>query len=191
MASPLGYCIPGRIPGVFAATPGDGTKFLASVETAQDLLSREDCTITLFLTGAVPLPGPLFCAALYVALGPPHADWTYVGHVSNETPSAVLKMKFSDAQRDRAISLGAQCSLQLGVSIEQLGVQPPLPPRHDYQEFAKFVAFDLFRFLESFSSGASDRINVPTNTLDQWYQKFTDKLNKDPQFWRNAGAKGG
>ena len=47
------------------------------------------------------------------------------------------------------------------------------------QEFAKRVAMDLFRFMESFNKGVSgDTLILPTNCLELWFQKFDAKFRR-------------
>ena len=50
------------------------------------------------------------------------------------------------------------------------------------EDFAKRVAFNLFRYLESFGGTQGDRIVVPTNVLDQWFRRFQEKFRRDPDF---------
>ena len=47
------------------------------------------------------------------------------------------------------------------------------------QEFAKRVALDLFRFMESFNKGVQgDTLILPTNCLELWFQKFDNKFRR-------------
>ena len=47
------------------------------------------------------------------------------------------------------------------------------------QEFAKRVAMDLFRFMESFNKGIQgDTLILPTNCLELWFQKFDNKFRR-------------
>jgi protein Hikeshi len=51
------------------------------------------------------------------------------------------------------------------------------------EEFAKKVALNLFRFMESFNVGqAGDKLIVPTNCLELWFTKFQDRFRRDPDF---------
>ena len=60
----------------------------------------------------------------------------------------------------------------------------------DKQEFAKRVGMDLFRFLESFSTQrVSDAILMPTDALDKWFIKFSNKFKRDPDFLTRANEK--
>ena len=54
-----------------------------------------------------------------------------------------------------------------------------LASRH---EFAKRVALDLFRFMESFNKGvAGEMLVLPTNCLELWFQKFDAKFRRRAQ----------
>ena len=47
------------------------------------------------------------------------------------------------------------------------------------QEFAKRVALDLFRFMESFNKGVQgDMLILPTSCLELWFQKFDSKFRR-------------
>ena len=49
--------------------------------------------------------------------------------------------------------------------------------------FAQRVALDLWNFLKSFTSGnETEHLVVPRNVFDSWYQKFTTKFRRDPDF---------
>ena len=51
------------------------------------------------------------------------------------------------------------------------------------EDFAKRVAFNLFRFMESFSSkAAGDQLVVPGNVIDRWFTRFQEKFRRDPDF---------
>jgi ribulose-phosphate 3-epimerase len=53
------------------------------------------------------------------------------------------------------------------------------------ETFAKRVAMDLFRYMESFQAAtavSADHMVVPMNVLDRWFTKFQDKFRRDPDF---------
>ena len=59
------------------------------------------------------------------------------------------------------------------------------------QEYAKRVAMSLFRYMESFSSGGSaNQLVLPTNALEQWFNRFSEKFKRDPDFLMHQGEKG-
>jgi len=52
--------------------------------------------------------------------------------------------------------------------------------------FAKAIATDLFRFLDSFGHSISpDAVAL----LDRWYDKFAHKMERDPLFWQTVARK--
>lgn len=75
--------------------------------------------------------------------------------------------------------------VQIGVSVEPLSEAAAkegskLGARED---FAKKVGLDLYRFLESFAiQQLQDKIVVPTDILDRWLTKFSEKFRRDPDF---------
>ena len=53
------------------------------------------------------------------------------------------------------------------------------------ETFAKRVATDLFRYMESFQAAtaiSAEHMVVPMNVLDRWFIKFQDKFRRDPDF---------
>lgn len=84
---------------------------------------------------------------------------------------------------------------QLGIGLEpaEQVVQkksPILSQEEEYKLFAKFIADDLFRFMESFNKQVDQRnelLLVPTKVLDMWYEKFNNKFRRDPFFWIRKG----
>jgi len=55
-------------------------------------------------------------------------------------------------------------------------------------ELTKFIAQDLFNFMSSFTKGnaQNNTLIVPTNVIDRWITRFTDKLKADPYFWKKV-----
>jgi hypothetical protein len=78
-----------------------------------------------------------------------------------------------------------------GIMLEPLSeivkkVSPVPPQEEEYRLFAKFIADDLFRFMESFNKQTDTRnelLLIPTKVLDMWYEKFNTKFKHDPFFW--------
>jgi protein Hikeshi len=76
-------------------------------------------------------------------------------------------------------------SLPAGVSAEPLqGLLAKESSKMGAREdFAKRVAFNLFQFMQSFSSrAANDQLVVPGNVIDRWFTRFQEKFRKDPDF---------
>jgi hypothetical protein len=50
-------------------------------------------------------------------------------------------------------------------------------------DFAKRVAFDLLRYVESFGHV------LPVQLVEQWFLKFSDKMSRDPDFLTRSADK--
>lgn len=53
------------------------------------------------------------------------------------------------------------------------------------EDFCKRVGLDLFNFMQSFagvSSVGHDKLLVPSNVLDQWFTRISNKLKRDPDY---------
>ena len=118
--------------------------------------------------------------ALYVQAGT--SAWEYRGCVSNVSPSEVFPLQWPQLA-DGSLP---ECA-QIGVSIEPLAEvagkeQIVLGSK---EEFARRVAMDLFRYMESFQAAtqvSQEHMVVPMNVLDRWFNKFQTKFRLDPNF---------
>jgi len=56
--------------------------------------------------------------------------------------------------------------------------------------FARLVAMNLFRFMESFAKQlpGGEGLIVPTGVLDQWFKRFESKWQRDPTFLFSASS---
>jgi hypothetical protein len=77
----------------------------------------------------------------------------------------------------------------LGISIEPAAeLLPKLETVEipDFRrDFARKIALNLFRFIESFSQGSSRDANFlrcPQDVLDKWLLRFDEKYKRDPNF---------
>lgn len=53
------------------------------------------------------------------------------------------------------------------------------------EDFCRRVGMDLFNFMQSFggvSSVGPDKLLVPANVLDQWFNRISNRLRRDPDF---------
>eukprot|EP00891_Asterochloris_glomerata_P001593 jgi/Astpho2/1593/e_gw1.00028.60.1_t len=122
---------------------------------------------------------------LYISVG--GAEWQYRGQVSAKHPSEVMPLQWPEPKPSQVIGPGV---VQLGISMEPQG---ELEQKEGVQvasraEFAKRVALDLFRFMESFNvSAAGDQLVVPANIIERWHDKFVSRLQRDKDFLANAG----
>ncbi|KAL4421725.1 hypothetical protein ABPG77_002341 [Micractinium sp. CCAP 211/92] len=144
---------------------------------------RELKEVAIFLTQPNVLP-PDVGLALYVSIG--GADWSYRGFVSNAHPSDVLPLSWPEPQDPLLAPPGAGFA-QIGVSVEPLAElgQKEGAKLGAKEEFAKCVGLDLFNFMQSFGgvqAVGGDKLLVPSNVLDHWYQRLSNRLRRDPDF---------
>ncbi|KAL3132314.1 hypothetical protein ABBQ32_008892 [Trebouxia sp. C0010 RCD-2024] len=145
---------------------------------------RELQEVSLFLVQSGTLD-PTLALGLYISIG--GAEWQYRGYVSNTQPSEVMPLQWPE--QDQPLNVGPGV-IQLGVSLEPLAevVQKEGTKLASRQEFAKRVALDLFRYMESFNSGsAGDTLVLPSNVLERWFSKFEHNFRRDPDFLVRRG----
>ncbi|DBB14244.1 hypothetical protein WJX82_010352 [Trebouxia sp. C0006] len=145
---------------------------------------RELQEVSLFLAQSGTLD-PSLALGLYISIG--GAEWQYRGYVSNSQPSEVMPLQWPE--QDQPLTVGPG-TIHLGVSLEPQAeiVQKEGTKLASRQDFAKQVALDLFRYMESFNSGSSgDTLVLPSNVLERWFSRFEDKFRRDPDFLVRRG----
>lgn len=134
-------------------------------------------------------PLPANCAvALSSSFPPTFSAIEFIGAVANERPSDIFNTSWS-LQPERAA-----CSVvKLLISIEEIGTIAPLVEARKQtdirQMYAKKVALNLFRFMESFNQNTGqygEMLVVPMDILDKWLLKFEHKFKFDPNFVLNT-----
>lgn len=110
---------------------------------------------------------------LYVKVGSSPDGWLYRGCVTNAKPSDTYALQFPDLTEPLAPGV-----VTIGVSVES---RADLEGKEQIQtgskaEFAKRVAFDLLRFVESFGHV------LPVQLVERWYEKFINRFRQDPDF---------
>jgi len=124
------------------------------------------------------------------------ANWSLLGAVAQQKPSAMLRTGWGTALEPGAV-------VQLAVSIEPMQVAANLGldmlaagGHEERRTFARAIARDLWNFLTSFSqkapSGGAIQSNgemmlIPTNVLDSWLKRFDSKYARDPNFMMKSG----
>ena len=117
---------------------------------------------------------------LYIQAG--DTPWEYCGCVANAKPSDVFALRWPVDDAGAPHPTAA-----VGVSIEPLASALEKESglvRHK-ETFAKRVAEDLYVYMQSFQtdeSAASDRMVVPVNILQKWFEKFTNRFRRDPGY---------
>jgi hypothetical protein len=125
--------------------------------------------------------------ALYVQAG--NSAWEYRGCVSNGAPSEVFPLQWPTAPDG---TLPANAAIGVGVEPVAELANKESAKLGSKETFAKRVAMDLFRYMESFQAAtavSADHMVVPMNVLDRWFTKFQDKFRRDPDFLTRAAEK--
>jgi len=173
---PFGIVVPG-LPVINTAqsiSPGRWTVPIPDAHKTRQL--------TVFLTQ--PIQDPSYGLTVYLS-PPPYQEWIYLGAVSNNLPSNMFQVRWPVALAMQPFQ--AQLGAMLEPASEVVKKVSPVPPQEEeYRMFAKFIAEDLFRFMESFNKQTDARnelLLIPTKVLDMWYEKFSNKFKVDPFFW--------
>ncbi|MQL98677.1 hypothetical protein Taro_031395, partial [Colocasia esculenta] len=136
--------------------------------------------VCIFLLNGTALP-PGKALAVYVqAHGNPY---TFCGAIHTARPSAVLHLSWPDPFA-AATSLGPP-SARIGVSVEDLVALPPVADAGALgraERLALRVGENLFNFMQSFCTFDGNRLIVPADILDRWFNKFQERSKRDPDY---------
>mmetsp|Transcript_13072 Transcript_13072/g.35186 ORF Transcript_13072/g.35186 Transcript_13072/m.35186 type:complete len:189 (+) Transcript_13072:50-616(+) len=183
----FGLVIPGRAV-ITEFSPLDPSKLLAVVPDADAVF--EVCMF--LLPGAVLPPGTM--ATLYAST-PPHNDWIKVGSITSHVPSLMALVKWKTAPEPASIAhfgisaepmLAALPEGQNSMLVGSISAAASGSLSFSAEErtlFAKAIATDLLRYLTSFGHAAGTE---GMRLLDQWFSKFSRKMDADPNFWKKV-----
>ena len=140
--------------------------------------------LTFALTSALPEGTAL---ALSWSL-PPFNTIEFLGAVANERPTDTFhaSWSFNPAITSSPV-LRLTLSLENIANIQELVLNKSSTDVR--QTYAKKVALNLFRFMESFNRNTDMYQGVmvlPVDVLDKWYLKFENKFKYDPFFVLNT-----
>ncbi|KAL6075746.1 DUF775 domain-containing protein [Balamuthia mandrillaris] len=176
VSAPFAIIVPGRpVQNTFAQRDAD--KWTCDLPQANAVSS-----LTVFLTQ--PIQDGNYGLAVYIS-PPPYAEGIYLGAVTNQSPSNTLRLRWPPPLSTQAFD--AKLGMTLEPVAELVKKRSPIPVEaEEYQIFAKFVAADLFRFMESFNKHTDEKnefLLIPTKVLDMWFEKFMNRMKLDPFFW--------
>ncbi len=182
----------------------DANSFVLSLEQV-DTINH----VVVFLTGQVPFSQG-YGGSVYFGWPSPEAggiSWQFLGHISNDKPSAIFKIAKIKAaeQSSNPFSLQLMQSLayspsnaQIGIMVEPLAEisQKTVSPDtvasqvQSFTEFSQKMLENFFNYASSFAVSPSQSvldssaIYVPIDVLQKWYAKFERRLQANPQFWK-------
>lgn len=141
--------------------------------------------ISFFLISALPSwsNGDPTGLAIYFSCFP-FENWEFLTALSNSKPSIIINAGWSlNPLLDEAPSV------RVGLRIEQADAiitKVSTMDRIDFKrDYARKIALNLFRFIESFSQGPSrdgNFLRCPQDVLDRWIVRFNEKYERDPNF---------
>lgn len=180
MTAPFAVCFIGNSYPIPASsfTQAGPTQYVLDIVTTVTPQFWDLKEVTLFLTAPNVLD-PTMGLGLYIRVG--SGEWQYRGCVHSSHPSESMPLVWPDLPQG-PVTPGM---VQVGISVEpaaELAAKEgaKMGAREDY---AKRVAYNLFRFMESFGGARADNnLVVPMNILDMWFRRFQDKFRRDPDF---------
>ena len=107
-----------------------------------------------------------------------------MGYVCNNIPSNIFYTGWSSDP-----SVYKYQSIKLGIKLETIkNIEVAFEEKIKFQinkEFGKKIAKNLYNYLDSFSNNEDHNnklLYVPVNSFLNWYNKFLNKYNIDPNF---------
>lgn len=195
----FGVVVPGQLPITGAA--------FRQVSPKQWMVSIGPATehFTVFmLSGNQPLPDG-FGLACYLCRCEDDSSWTYVGHLLNERPSAMLKSPSDFMENHRGVPVFLGISLQPIAELQNFGRENELALQAQTRaarldNIAAKLAQDFYNFVASYSRTEERRVNednqdddchgqdtkweevvvLPLNWVNRWRSYITNKIQKDP-----------
>jgi hypothetical protein len=201
----IGLIIPGMpVKTNFVAIDATRLKFslqLAPSDLPGSLLSITEIVVFLLPSTQLPMDHGVLCFWQISAIqttsptvSPPVLSATgfeLLGALTPARPSGVFPTKWSENdQVIELLSAGNSLLVTIGVSVEPLASVQNLvgsvsDPHASRLFVAERIAADLFRFMQSFDTGAagSSLMVVPNNIFERWFKRFENKFRRDPSFF--------
>ena len=138
--------------------------------------------LTFFLQSPLSEGYALALSASYY----PFTSIEFMGAVANERPSDIIHTGWGFKQEVSSNSVKLLISME---SISTIATLVFNKSNTDIRQvYAKKVALNLFRFMESFNKNTSQQelLVLPCDVLDKWLLRFEAKFRVDPYFVLNT-----
>jgi hypothetical protein len=197
----FGLVVPGGpVRTDFMPVDATGLKFALRLNCPGDLPTplTSVTELVFFLLPSAPLPPDLgvLCywqieaAAAASGQGPAaNTGFELLGAITPTRPSSVFHTGWSEhGQVIEVTSSGVPVTVTIGVSLEPLATLENVGAINTKQGrlfIAEKIASDLFRFMQSFDTGAAGagQMVVPNNIFDRWFKRFENRFRRDPNFF--------
>lgn len=118
-------------------------------------------------------------------------DWMFLGTLSNLNPTDFFRLCFLDDYTENQLN---SLTLHIGVNLEPLqALQEHVPAERIENtkalQSARSIASDLHKYITSFQLDprnppkGSQVCVLPNNIFDRWYERFSNRHEKEPYFW--------
>ena len=167
--------------------PGDPVQYnfvqISETQWTTDIASPGRVNnLTFFLQN----PLPASCALALSSSSYPYQSIEFLGAIANERPSDIVHTGWSFKPEQSSNPMKLLISLE---RIENIASLVETKASSDIRQvYAKKVALNLFRFMESFNKNTSQQelLVLPCDVLDKWLIRFENKFRLDPNFVLNT-----
>lgn len=138
--------------------------------------------LTFFLQSPLPEGFALALSSSYY----PYTSIEFIGAIANERPSDIIHTGWGFKQEASSNPVKLLISMEAIANIANLVYDKSTTDIR--QVYAKKVALNLFRFMESFNKNTSQQnvLVLPLDVLDKWLLRFEAKFRLDPYFVLNT-----
>eukprot|EP01132_Coremiostelium_polycephalum_P009712 gene9712-11927_t len=185
----FGYLIGGRGPVATMQQHSPG-KFIFLIENASEVHN-----FAVFLTDPNFPIG--YGASIYLSWAP-YTEWKYLGYINQSKCSAFFTL-LQESDKSSTTFFESKNTVQVGISIEtDAEIQQKVKSSSslnddsisfkaiDFKQFTFKMCHNLVNYILSFQGTQGLPQNqVPTSTIDRWYQNFQKKLQNDVLFWKD------
>ncbi|XP_033117986.1 protein Hikeshi-like [Anneissia japonica] len=158
--------------------------------------------VVIFMLGTVPFPDGLGGAVYFGWPTTAGLTWQYLGHVSNDKPSAIFKLckakPIENAGFGSTFGGGTSTNAQIGIAVESINEIIQRTPNSNtqaskvesFREFSQKMLESFFNYASSFAVTQSqmvpqpDTTFIPADAIQKWFDNFQRKLSQDLYFWR-------
>ncbi|XP_071955469.1 protein Hikeshi-like [Antedon mediterranea] len=161
--------------------------------------------VVIFMLGTVPFPDGLGGAVYFGWPTTSGLSWQYLGHISNDKPSAIFKICKAKPETSAVGGFGANLmsgpmtEAQIGISVENMNEISQRTPAvntqaskvESFREFSQKMLESFFNYASSFAITQGQMVPqpnatfIPTDVIQKWFENFQRKLSQDLYFWRS------
>lgn len=202
----FGVLVPGRFP-----VTGDAFRQVSPKQWLAPIGYASEAFSVFLISGTEPLPDG-FGLACYLCRCEDENAWTYVGHLTNDRPSALIRSPSSFLELHRGVEVFLGISLQTISELQNFANDNELAMQQQARAarldtMAAKVAEDFFNFIGSYARTETRRaaentdddchnqetkteevVVLPLNWVTRWKNYITSRIQKDPLMFGGSTA---